>query len=190
MGNETRRLFASIDLPPDVQKGLAEVQQAFESISGVRLVEPSGTHVTLKFFGDVPPDRVDDVRTILENGVASADLSPFEARFGGLGVFPDFEYISVIWIGVRDGASAMTTLHEHIESLAVDAEFDPEEHDFTPHVTIARLDHGGGKEAVQEQVRQRDPAIGSMTVDEIRLKESHLTPAGPEYETIERIRLD
>jgi 2'-5' RNA ligase len=101
-------------------------------------------------------------------------------------VFPHLDYISIVWLGVREGGTELTRLHEAIEDSTVDMGFDPEDHEFTPHVTLARMEHAGGKELVQDVVRERDPDAGSLDVTEVRLTESTLTPDGPEYETVER----
>jgi 2'-5' RNA ligase len=51
------------------------------------------------------------------------------------------------------------------------------------------MDHAGGKELVQEAVRERDPTVGSLRVAEIRLTESVLGDSGPEYSTVDRFAL-
>jgi 2'-5' RNA ligase len=76
-------------------------------------------------------------------------------------------------------------LHEAIEARTTAMGFDPEDHEFTPHVTLARMDHAGGKELVRKLVREREPTVGEARVDEVRLTESTLTDAGPVYSTVE-----
>lgn len=61
---------------------------------------------------------------------------------------------------------------------------DPEEHRFTPHATIARMRDARRKEHVQAVVRERDPDVGDLRVEAVRLTESTLTPDGPEYEAV------
>jgi len=56
-------------------------------------------------------------------------------------------------------------------------------------VTLARMEHAGPKDLVQEYVTGEAPDVGRMRVEEVRLTESTLTPDGPEYETVERFRL-
>ena len=56
----------------------------------------------------------------------------------------------------------------------------------TPHVTLARIDHAAAKAAVQRAVRERNPEVGRLAVDELRLTESTLTADGPEYRAVER----
>jgi len=94
----------------------------------------------------------------------------------------------VLWVGVREGGDELTTLHEAIEDRTTEMGFDCADHEFTPHATIARMDHAGGKERVQRALRETDPAVGTLAVSEIRLTESVLED-GPEYTTVERFEL-
>lgn len=175
------RLFVSIDLPEEFADRIADLQAEFTEASGLRPTDPTQTHVTLKFLGEVNEDRLPELEAALETAVTESDVSPFEAEYGGLGVFPSLEYISVVWLGVRDGSEGMTRLHEAIERETVRLGFDPEDHDFTPHATIARVDHAGGKELVQRLVRERDPTVGRTRIEEISLTKSELGPDGPVY---------
>jgi 2'-5' RNA ligase len=185
-----KRLFVSVDLD-GLADPIREVQRRFEGVDGVRLTDPAQAHVTLKFLGDTDPGRVDDLVSELETAVADSGVEPFEARFGGLGVFPSLDYISVVWVGVRDGEGVreLTALHEAIEAPTTDMGFDAEDHDFTPHATVARMDHAGGKERVQNAVQHEDPDVGQFRVEEIRLTESVLGDDGPAYRTVESIPL-
>ncbi|WP_277542601.1 RNA 2',3'-cyclic phosphodiesterase [Haloarcula laminariae] len=185
-----KRLFVSVDLD-----GLADevgaVQQRFAGTAGIRLTDPEQAHVTLKFLGETDPERVDDLVSELETAVAESGVDPFEARVGGLGVFPSLDYISVVWVGVREGHGdrELTALHEAIEDRTTALGFDAEDHEFTPHATVARMDHAGGKARVQDIVRTRDPDVGRLRVEEVRLTESVLREGGPEYATVDSIPL-
>ncbi|MFC6905520.1 RNA 2',3'-cyclic phosphodiesterase [Halalkalicoccus tibetensis] len=183
------RLFVSIDLPDEFAEPIADIQEELSEAEGIRPTDPTQTHVTLKFLGEVEEGRVPELEEALETAVAESDVSPFEAEYGGLGVFPSLEYISVVWLGVREGGEAMARLHEAIERETVDMGFDPEDHEFTSHATVARMDHAGGKEHVQRLVRERDPTVGRAEVGEIRLTESELASDGPVYSTVASIPL-
>ncbi|MCU4925812.1 RNA 2',3'-cyclic phosphodiesterase [Halobacteria archaeon AArc-dxtr1] len=184
------RLFVSVDLPDAFAEPVADLQAEFDAASGLNFTTPEQAHVTLKFLGDVDEDRLPALRSELAAAVEESGVSPFSARYGGLGVFPDLEYISVLWLGVERGGPQLTRLHEAIEMRTTEMGFDAESHDFTPHVTLARMEHAAGKELVQELVREREPTVGETRVEEIRLTESTLTAAGPRYETVERFSLD
>jgi len=183
-----RRLFVSVDLD-GLADEVAAVQERFEGASGLNVTDPAQAHVTLKFLGDADPERLDSLREALDDAVADAGVAPFTAAFGGLGVFPSLDYISVVWLGTRTGGAELTRLHEAVEDRTTAMGFDPEDHEFTPHVTLARMEHAGSKELVQRTVENDDPDAGELRVEEIRLKESRLGSDGPTYETIERIPL-
>ncbi|WP_276258748.1 RNA 2',3'-cyclic phosphodiesterase [Haloglomus litoreum] len=178
-----KRLFVSVDLD-GLADAVREAQAPFRDQPGVDPTDPEQVHVTLKFLGDTDPNRLDELHEALAGAVADADVGPFEATFGGYGVFPSLDYISVVWLGVREGGAALTALHEAIEARTTDLGFDPEGHDFTPHATIARMRDARRKEHVQQVVRERDPDVARLDVEEVRLTESTLTDDGPVYETV------
>ncbi|WP_353634812.1 RNA 2',3'-cyclic phosphodiesterase [Halobacterium sp. NMX12-1] len=184
------RLFVSVDLPDRLADDVASLQAKFADAEGLDFVDPGQAHVTLKFLGDVADDREDELIDALESAVADSGVEQFDAELGGLGVFPSLDYISVVWLGVGDGSAELARLHEAIEAEFVEEHgFDAEDHDFTPHVTLARMNHAGGKELVQDLVRERHPEVGTMRVSEVRLTESTLTREGPEYETVHAVDL-
>ncbi|WP_336337535.1 RNA 2',3'-cyclic phosphodiesterase [Haloarcula brevis] len=186
----SKRLFVSVDLD-GLGDAVAAVQDRFDGVPGLRLTDPEQAHVTLQFLGDTDPARVDDVVAALETAVDDSGVTPFVAEFGGLGVFPSLSYISVVWVGVREGRgdTELTALHEAVEARTVELGFDPADHAFTPHATVARMDHAGGKETVQDAVENGDPDVGRLRVAAIRLKESELGPDGPTYRTIASVPL-
>lgn len=184
-----KRLFLSIDLPDSLADDVAAVQERLRDAEGLRFTDPEQVHVTLKFLGDTDESRLPAVEDAVEAAVEDAGVGPFEAEIGGLGVFPSLDYVSVVWAGMRRGGDETARLHEAIERETTALGFDAEDHEFTPHATLARMDHAGGKELVQRLVRERDPTVGRATVDEVRLTESELGPDGPTYSTIERFSL-
>ncbi|KAB1192780.1 RNA 2',3'-cyclic phosphodiesterase [Haloferax sp. MBLA0076] len=183
------RLFLAIDLPSSLSEGVAAVQALFEDAGGLRFTDPEQAHVTLKFLGETPPDRVSVVEDAVESAIDAAGVEQFDASVGGLGVFPSLDYIRVVWTGIDDGAVEMTRLHDAFERKTTTIGFDPENHDFSPHVTLARMNDARGKALVRRVVEHEDPNIGSFRVREVRLKKSELGPDGPEYETVSRFSL-
>ncbi|MCG1004434.1 MULTISPECIES: RNA 2',3'-cyclic phosphodiesterase [Halobacterium] len=184
------RLFVSVDLPERLADSVADLQGALAEASGLDFVDPEQAHVTLKFLGEVDEGRERELAGALERAVDESGVEAFDAELAGLGVFPSLDYISVVWLGVDAGSAELARLHEGIETEFVDEHgFEAEDHEFTPHVTLARMNHAGGKELVQRLVEERHPEVGTVRVDEVRLTESTLTPAGPEYETVHAVDL-
>ncbi|WP_254839805.1 RNA 2',3'-cyclic phosphodiesterase [Natronomonas marina] len=181
------RLFVSVDLE-GLDGAVADAQEPFRGLPGLNPTDPATAHVTMKFLGEGDHD-LGALSAAIERAVDSAGVDPFEARFEGLGVFPSMDYISVVWLGVAEGSEELTALHETLEDETTAIGYEPESHEFTPHVTLARMDNAAAKDEVQRAVRERDPEVGSLGVEELRLTESTLTPDGPEYETVAAFEL-
>lgn len=178
------RLFVSVDLSDTLCDGIAESQKAFEGIPGLRPVDPTQAHLTIRFLGEVDPETVPELADAIDSAVRSIELDSFPMQLRSFGAFPSTEYIRVIWVGVGHGRSELTRLFHAIEGAVDPFDVASESHDFTPHVTIARVDHGGGKESIQHVLRTEDPDVGEMDVESVYLTESRLEPDGPEYSTV------
>ncbi|ELZ45003.1 2'-5' RNA ligase [Halorubrum distributum JCM 9100] len=201
------RAFFAVDLPDSLAPAVADAQAPFADAPGVNPVDPEQAHVTLKFLGDVggrddgTEPTVDDViaageRAVDRAGVAPfkcavdrAGVAPFKCAVAGLGVFPNREYVSVVWTGVDSGAEALTALHEALEAETTALGVDPADHEFTPHVTLARVETAAGAEAVRDALDAERPQAGSFSVGEIRLVKSTLTESGPEYDVVREFDL-
>lgn len=183
------RLFVSVDLPEALTAPIEAIQADLSAAGGLTFTDPEQAHLTLKFLGETDPSRLGDLEEAIGAAVDTAGVDPFKARVAGIGAFPSESYIRVVWLGVDAGADAFRRLHERLEERTVDLGFDPESHEFTPHVTIARMNHAEGKSIVQSYLEDHDPDIGSMTVEAVHLTESELTPDGPSYRTLERFPL-
>lgn len=183
------RLFVSVDLPDDLAEAIADLQTPIEDAPGIRLTDPAQAHITMKFLGDAAESRLDTIEDALRQAVVDADVDPFQATFDGVGAFPSEDYIRVVWLGVEEGNEELIRLHEAIETRMTALGFDPEEHSFTPHVTLARMEHAGGKERVQAFLAERHPTVGSMHVSDVRLTESELTSDGSVYSTVTSVSL-
>ncbi|RQH00765.1 RNA 2',3'-cyclic phosphodiesterase [Natrarchaeobius oligotrophus] len=184
------RLFVSVDLPDDLAEPFADLQAEFDEAAGLNFTDPEQAHLTVKFLGEVDEDRLPALERELAAAVDDAGVDPFTVRYGGLGVFPNLEYITVVWVGTETGGDELARLHEAIEARTTAMGFDAEDHDFTPHVTLARMEHAGGKELVRKLVREREPTVGEMRVTDVHLTESTLTSDGPEYSTVTRFSLE
>ena len=181
------RLFVSVDLD-GLADPVADAQAPFRDLPGLTPTDPEGAHVTMKFLGE-GDHNLEALSDAVGRAVDTAGVKPFEASFEGLGAFPSLDYISVVWLGVGEGGEELTALHEALEAATTDLWYDAERHEFTPHVTLARMDHAAAKEDVQHAVRERDPEVGRLEVEELGLTESTLTPDSPEYRTVERFGL-
>jgi len=183
------RLFVAVDLPDRLADAVAATQDRLREAAGLRFTDPEQAHLTLQFLGEVDPQRRDAVVDAVERAVAASGVDPFDCAVGGLGVFPDLDHVSVVWAGVREGGGELAALHDAVVEGTVALGFDDDDHEFTPHVTLARMDDGRGKALVQRAVRETEPTVGRFRVEEVRLKRSRRTDDGPVYDTVGAVAL-
>lgn len=125
------RLFAAIAVPWDIAQGLAAHQTG---LNGARWRNAEQLHITLRFVGDVPENRADDLDAELST-IADA---PFSLELTGAGHFGEALDIHAIWAGVAESA-ALTRLQKHCESAARRAGLAADTRLYRPHVTLAYL---------------------------------------------------
>lgn len=181
------RAFISVDLPP-IPSIESLVRDLREASRDLKLVSPDRFHVTLKFLGDTEEGLVPEIGSAMRE--ASAGISPFTMAVRGCGAFPNVSRPRVLWVGL-EGADPLAriarSLDEHLRALGFGAETRP----WSAHVTLARVRGPRGLDRAQEILRRhQEEAFAEVRVEEIRLKKSVLMPGGPEYTTVESVRLE
>jgi 2'-5' RNA ligase len=174
------RLFAGIPIVDDARREIvALLGRLREGEWPVRWVHDEGLHLTLKFFGEVAPERLDVIAEAVR--FAGQDTGSLDLRLDGLGAFPSVVRPRVLWIGI-DGPPALEVLYDRLERGAEAIGFPPEGAPFRPHVTLGRVREGHRLPAngLEEAGRTLTaaPFVGSRLV----LYESVLTTQGPRYE--------
>jgi 2'-5' RNA ligase len=182
------RAFIAIDVSEEVRKRIVEAQEQLRATGAdVKLVEPPNIHVTLKFLGEVPEKRVEEIAAALGRAVNGA--KKFDIGVRGMGVFPNLSYIRVIWVGVERGRDEILELHRKIEKELQQMGFRPEA-DFVPHLTVARVRTAKNKERLAGFIKEKAAVdFGTSQVLAVELKQSTLTPKGPIYSTLARLEL-
>lgn len=186
---ETVRTFIAIQLEPGIQKSLAELQRRLRNTDlQVKWVAPQNIHLTMKFIGDVPVGKLDEVTHALSG--AAAGCAPFDIAVAGIGAFPDKTRPRIIWAGVRNGKGQLIKLAGSIETACVRLGFPKEERGFTAHLTIARVkEMHFPQEFFAKAQKFEQQEFGSMAAAKISLIKSTLTPKGPMYDTISEVLL-
>ena len=170
----------------EVVEGIRKVQGAVESTgANLKHVEPENIHLTLKFLGEIPQHKVDEVAEIIND----ISFEPYSFKVEEVGVFPNLRRPATIWAGITNGVSDLAAVFEEVDSKMGKLGFDRERRRFHPHLTISRVRSGKNKDQlVEELVAAKDQVFGSINVDRIVLKKSVLTPKGPIYTTLAESR--
>jgi len=153
----------------------------------VKLVEPENVHITLKFLGDTEEMLVTEIEKIMNDAIK--EISPFNIQLKGTGVFPNQNYIKVVWVGIKHGDLIGAIANEIDEKLSKFG-FKREERKFSPHLTIARVKTSRNKEKLLQIIEKySDIEFTDIRVDSVKLKKSDLTPKGPIYTTLKEVKI-
>jgi len=179
--DETIRAFIAIELTGQAHGELAFLQSELrKSGADVKWVEPSNIHLTLRFLGDLEPEKAEELKKIL-SGVA-AGSKPFELTIKDVGAFPDLASPRVIWAGVGLGAAESARIAEAIETKLQALGIPKEERRFHPHLTLGRVRSRKNCEKLCGMIEAIKFEAGSkIRVDHLTLFRSQLTPQGSVY---------
>ena len=191
--SDSIRTFIAIDLPTQAKNSLASLTQTLKSrgLSGVRWVNPTGIHLTLKFLGNIPPAMTPRILSALE--AASQGHPPFNLSLGDFGVFPNPNNPRVLWIGLNGDLFPLAQLQSSVEKHCRSLGFDPERRPFTPHLTLGRVRRRlpqSQQDLVHTAVLDETTANAPQwPVQEVHLIHSTLTPQGAIYRSLGAIPL-
>ena len=183
------RLFVAAPISPYVQALVAEIQDELAGHSlPFRWVDPSLTHITLKFLGDTNPRRIRDLAGKLD--WAAGRTEALQLTTSGVGAFPNSRRPRVAWLGLEGDTVELEALADDVDEVAAELGYDRESRRFRPHVTVGRLRRGyDPPEDFELAARELVLPEQRLTIDRIQLFRSVLLPNGPEYAVIDEWRL-
>jgi 2'-5' RNA ligase len=183
------RLFIALELPAEVRKKIAHhIDRLRTEMADVRAswAREQNVHLTLKFLGDVPIERVEAVSRALQRAATGA--ASFEMEIRGCGAFPPRAQPKVLWIGISD-VLEMSNLHDATERECARLGFAREGRPFHPHLTIARLRASSGARALAELHERLGFAPMLVRVSDVCLVRSELGSTGSRYTIVARHQL-
>jgi RNA 2',3'-cyclic 3'-phosphodiesterase len=181
------RLFIAIALADEWKHVLAQPEHSIGWLGrGVSWVEPRGMHLTLRFLGECPENQVPAIEDEITE--CCRGIGPFTMQISGSGVFPNPKRPRVYWAGLK-APHDLIELQERLEIRMQHLGFEKEENSFKPHLTLARIKDPIGKERMTEALLSYKIESAPLTVSEILLMRSHLSPQGARYEAIRRFPL-
>jgi 2'-5' RNA ligase len=171
----------------------------------VRWTDPATIHLTLRFLGEVPAERVPAVAQAV--AAAAATGRPLSLLVQGAGAFPSSRRPRVVWLGVGGEVAALRALVADLEARLAAAGFAPgagprrataipnataasnRTAPFTPHLTLGRARSPHGAPALAPALAAPPGPPLPWPTDALVLFESHLGPGGARHEALQRAPL-
>ncbi|GAA1220385.1 RNA 2',3'-cyclic phosphodiesterase [Kitasatospora nipponensis] len=146
------RLFLAA-LPPAA--ALAELGataaglRALPGAEGLRWTAEDGWHITLAFLGRVDEQRLPELREVLAR--AGAEGPAHRLRLAGGGRFGE----RVLWVGLAGQTRALRSLAQRAGRAVDEVHPLEQEHDYHPHLTLARTPRGGPPDGERRRALRR-----------------------------------
>ncbi len=199
------RAFVAVEMTEPIRAALSALIGDLRRLDApVKWVEAQNIHLTLKFLGSVPDASVARAVEILRAcagfpGGSQGGISPFSLEIAGAGGFPDLKRPRVIFVCAADRPPVAAELARRLNERMAEIGVERDDRPYQNHITLGRVRPSRASGSSDEarhlaQLTQRleslqGKSFGSMQAAELTLMESRLTPAGPIYSPVERVRL-
>ncbi len=178
------RLFVALNFPAKQRQRFFRAGKGLrEAGLPMRWVDKSSLHLTLKFLGEVRPERVGEVKEAVSSIAAKSPILDVTLR--GCGAFPTMRRPRVIWLGA-DATPELRCLKHDLEWELAPLGFEREVRSFHPHITLGRASkeaRAGDFRRFEELAAEFDFAA-TIPVKTVDIMESHLSSKGARYERI------
>ena len=189
---EHPRLFVAVELDGHVRAALDRIQHELQRdrLHGLRWVRPEGIHLTLKFLGETPREKVPDITQALP--ASTAGVPPHELALGKLGTFGSRNAPRVLWVDLEGDLTSLLRLQEQVERALVPLGFPRDGRRFSPHLTLARVRPEEARSAagpLAQALSAVRATRAAIEVREVSLMLSKLGPGGSVYTQLEAFPL-
>ena len=177
------RAFVAVEVPECEAKNgiLGFMRTISESGADLKLVEPQNIHITLRFLGEVTVSKLESIKAEL----SKISFNTFNVPLLGVGVFPDYRHINIIWVAIDEGNVGIVDLYGKTTNALRRAGMPPDVRGLNPHITIARVRSGKNKEGLSKTISgSMGLEFGTFHVDSFHLKRSTLASTGPIYQSL------
>jgi 2'-5' RNA ligase len=192
---DTSRLFVAVPVADDVRDAVAALMQELADApievrapGQPRWVSVEGLHLTLRFLGATPNDRIPELSQAL--AATARGVAPFRIELGGGGAFPSPNRPRVLWIGVAAGEPELATLTDRLNDELAARGWPRDERPLSAHLTLARTDGvpGSGTRARRLIELARDMRLG-WQAGGLVLYRSHIGRGPSRYDVVSEARL-
>lgn len=178
------RIFIAIPIPNKIKQRISQEILSDKTFSNLRIrwVQPKNLHITLKFLGETPSERIPALIAAMQATAAQTD--PFSIRLEKGGVFPNRQKPKVVWIDIEPPAPLLK-IWQTLETNAAKNGFPRDTKPLKAHLTLGRI----ADSHVETEKTRIGPLLDAAStlqlpifeVNQIQLIQSTLSPQGAEY---------
>jgi 2'-5' RNA ligase len=138
----TQRLFIAIEIPRARKREFHDLAKSFRprEFERVRWIDEEAMHLTLKFLGDTPEEKIPEIKKALQQ--AAESTGKFTITIGRTGCFPSFRDPRICWVGFSGELRRLEQLQGRVEGRMVAIGLEEDDRDFRAHITVGRTRPG------------------------------------------------
>ncbi|MCZ2157762.1 RNA 2',3'-cyclic phosphodiesterase [Bartonella sp. 220] len=126
-----QRLFSALQIPQQTTEALISLQNG---LPNAQWINPQNFHITLSFFGEVESS----VEDALIRAFDTIKLPPFVLQPRGFNVFGSEKAPHSLVVRIEP-CETLSLLHKKMQCIRSNLNLTPDEKQFIPHITLARL---------------------------------------------------
>jgi RNA 2',3'-cyclic 3'-phosphodiesterase len=166
-----------MDLPGDIIGKMDELLARLRPTAPIHWSKAANLHITIKFVGAWPEERLDELKASLA-GLPARD--PISVHIKDLGAFVNPRKPRIFWCGVD--APGLAELAADTETATAALGIAREEHAYSPHLTLARIKDGFDMTALRTAVvAESSLDFGRFEARSFFLYQSQSEPRGSVY---------
>ena len=176
-----KRIFIAINLPEEIKRELLSYEKRWKNLR-VKWTNFYNLHITLEFLGEVNRQELDKILQAIEK--TALEIKPFDLKLDRIVLGPNPVQARMFWATVYIDSNIIKLKNLINENLKF-YDFNLEEREFKPHITLARA---RGNQLKGKQTNIILPEM-KFKVESIEVMQSQLHPGGARYKVVESFGL-
>lgn len=182
------RVFIGLELKPDLSELLADrAKVLYLPNCRIRPIPARNLHCTIKFIGDIEESQLENLRNVVQS--SAAEVSQFESTISLFACLPKSGPTKVVCCGLDGDVDQLRHLYYAVEDRLQIFGLEPEDREFLPHITVARVKEDKSKGGLRKFVGGLPVVNRKAPFNHLTLFESKLSSAGAEYQVLFRAKL-
>lgn len=183
--SEMIRSFLAIELPDALKFKISEYISALSDCTEkVKWVNSDNLHLTLKFLGNQPEDKINAlIPRLIQAGPAVAS---FRLKTSVVGAFPNARKPRVLWLGAECAPEQnLQLLKNLIENTLEPLGLEKDDKKLKAHLTLGRVKYPEDYSSLWNYIEAHPFKPFSFEVKQFVLIRSILKPDGPKYSVMQ-----
>lgn len=167
-----KRTFIAISLPDFI---IEEIERCQRGIPNAKWIKKENLHITLQFIGEISLEDLKNIRQILK----MVNQEKFKIRIKNPKVFYK-KFQKILWLSIEPEEPILILRNKILKEL-IKNQIDFKKENYTPHLTIARLDNPTQKILNDYLMTYENFSTEEFSIDSFTLFSSILSPSGAIY---------